>query len=167
MPIFFNLIVKKVTLFLMPILIGITLIQVICAYDLKAEEFGIEYERLGIQYEFIDMLVNKNITFYINNDGVIKINDRYAEEVKKIMQYLETRPTVKVAKRKHASALALLFNKHGIKYVVREDIKTGETHFMWAKGDDEEAKKITEKEFVTVIQDSYKTGRLGDYFSER
>ncbi len=135
--------------------------------DSKSNEFGVEYETLGYQYDFIDRLVLNNVPFYIDKEGIIKVSNKHAEITKKLMQELETRPTTKVADRRYASAIALLFNKNSINYTVREDCKTGEIHFMWSREDDEVARRITGKEFMQIIQESYTTGRLGDHMMDK
>ena len=154
---------KNAKLLLVMVFVTLVCTSVIVVAYSKTNEFGVEYETLGFQYDLIDKLVQNNVPFYIDNEGIIKINNKYTDIAKKLMLELETRPTTKVANRKYASAIALLFNKHEIEYMVREDNKTGEVNFIWSKEDDEIARQITGKKFMKVIQESYKTGRLGDY----
>lgn len=157
---------KQAKLLLIKILVTIICVSVPAVAISKTSEFGVEYETLGFQYDLIDSLFQNDVPFYIDNEGLIKIKNKYADIAQKLMHALETRPTAKVANRKYASAVALLFNKNGIAYTVREDTKTGNIHFMWSKDDDEIARRLTGQEFMKVIQESYKNGKLGEHSVE-
>lgn len=158
---------KKVSPLLIAATVAFVLYAAVVTADFKSNEFGVEYETLGYQYDFINKLVLNNVPFYIDNEGVVKINNKYSKIAKRLMEELEKRPSTKVADRKYASAIVLLFNKNSIDYTVREDSKTGEIHLIWSKEDDKAARQIVGKEFMQVIKDSYNTGRLGNYLIDK
>ncbi|WP_028582152.1 hypothetical protein [Desulfogranum japonicum] len=126
-------------------------------------EFGVSYDGPGYQYDFIDILVKEQIPFYLDDEGVVKIDKKYNFVVKKIMEKVETRPYVVVSGEKYASTMALLLSKNKVDYDVRVDCLTGNIYFIWSSSDNEIARRVSTVDFAESIKTSYKTRRLGDY----
>ncbi|MBL0380026.1 MAG: hypothetical protein JKP90_10245 [Desulfofustis sp. PB-SRB1] len=126
------------------------------------EYFSIEYTSLGVQYDIIKDLVENNIPFHIDIDGVIKISKEYEEIYLLIINNQDSRPHTIIKERRLASLLTLLFEINNINYEIRK-VCDDNIYFFWDEISDSEARRIINTEFVQSIKDSYKTKILGQF----
>jgi len=143
-------------------------VKLMLANDIQAsktinEEIGLEYSTLGYQYDLIGELVKKGIPFYIDIEGVVRIDRTYEKKVAEITDDIETRPHTILKDKKHASLLVLLLKKNNIKYMVRHAISNGDIHIIWEKEDDSNARTIINSIFLEAVKESYATGVLGKF----
>ncbi len=146
----------------------VILTKTVCAMEdrpstYSTDEIMLEYSTLGYHYDLIAELVDSNIPFYIDIEGIIRVDNKYKKEIALITQSLETRPHTILKDKKHASLLVLLFEENNINYIVRRAINNRDIHVIWEDKYDKEAQKIINGEFVQSIKDSYTTGILGKF----
>jgi hypothetical protein len=124
---------------------------------------GIEYLTLGYQYDMINILVDNRVPFIIDDEGVIRVEQRFRDAAIELEKKIETRPSTIISEPRHVSLLVLLLEQEGIKYHIRLDENASDTHVIWNIEDNNVVQQILQTSFQQAIKSGYRTGILGTY----
>jgi hypothetical protein len=145
------------------VILAVFFFQVASANRQESSRYAIEYVTLGYQYDIIKDLVDSQVPFILDDEGVVRIEQSFRDVAEKLEKRIETRPSVIIKDPRHVSLLVLLFEQKGINYHVRLDNTSPATHVIWNHEDNKEAQQILTTSYLQAIKNSYSTGVLCTY----